>query len=88
MAPRFSDFSDADDRHLIELYHIGHSANVAALVTWKAGDRVRVRSIDRMGIVAYVYTNGYTLVELPGEPIRGGILANDSTFGNTDIVPA
>jgi hypothetical protein len=24
MAPRFSDFSDADDRHLIELYHIGH----------------------------------------------------------------
>jgi len=64
-----------------------HEENCAVNITWKPGDRMRVLSLDRVGVVRYVYTNGYTLIEFPGEPIRGGILANNSSFGNADIRP-
>lgn len=57
-------------------------------VPWKVGDRVSVTLFDgtrKTGTVIYVYTNGFTLVQFPGEPVTGGLLDNDSTFDNRRI---
>lgn len=59
-----------------------HKQRLAVKVTWKEGDTVKVDG--RQGVVRYVYTNGFTLVEF-GEVIKGGIFNNDSTFSNERI---
>lgn len=59
---------------------MSHADRCSIPVTWKAGDQVEVNG--RRGTVLYVYTNGYTLIKLPGVPIKGGVFDNDSTFGN------
>lgn len=62
---------------------MNHQQRCAIKVTWKEGDNVYADG--KPGIVRYVYTNGYTLVQLAGALIIGGILDNDSTFGNEYI---
>lgn len=59
---------------------ISHKERCNIPVVWKEGDTVRVD--NRQGIVRYIYTNGYTLVEFGNTPIKGGIFDNNSTFGN------
>ena len=59
-----------------------HKERCEVPVTWGAGDLVMVG--NKQGVVRYVYTNGYTLVDF-GETIKGGIFNNDSTFGNEEI---
>jgi len=53
-------------------------------IPWKEGDKVKVKSIDKIGIVVYNYYNGYTLVNI-GEKVNGGIFNNDATYKNDDI---
>ena len=60
-----------------------HQERCEVPVTWKEGDPVTVSG--RAGMVRYVYTNGYTLVQFPGIKIVGGIFNNDSTYGNEHI---
>ena len=59
---------------------ITHKERLEIPVTWKEGDIVEVEG--KQGVVRYVYTNGFTLVEFPGEAIGGGIFNNDSTYSN------
>ena len=61
-----------------------HEARCSIPVTWKVGDIVTADG--NIGKVAYVYTNGFTMVEIGGEPITGGAFSNNSTFGNDKIV--
>ena len=68
----------------IRLATEAHEKRCSAIVTWKEGDTVTVDG--KVGIVKYVYTNGFTLVAFPGEEIKGGIFNNNSTFGNDEIV--
>ena len=44
-------------------------------------------SKGKCGVVAYVYYNGYVLVDF-GEPIKGGILNSNSTFKVSQVTPA
>lgn len=60
-----------------------HEERCAIPVTWGKGDAVTVA--DKVGTVRYIYTNGYTLVQFPDQPIAGGIFNNDGTFGNEHI---
>jgi len=62
---------------------ITHKERCAIPVTWKEGDAVKVDG--KQGRVRYVYTNGYTLVQVEGTEITGGIFNNDSTYGNEHI---
>ena len=57
-----------------------HKKRCATPVTWKEGDIVEVEG--KQGVVRYVYTNGFTLVQFPSEPISGGLFNNNSTFSN------
>ncbi len=63
--------------------NLTHEQRCAIPVTWQEGDIVKVAG--KQGRVRYVYTNGYTLVEFKGMPIEGGILNNNSTFGNEQV---
>jgi len=56
-----------------------------AEVGWKELDRVCVIATGKVGLVRYVYTNGFTLVQLPGQPVVGGILNNNSTYRNEEL---
>ena len=60
-----------------------HEERCAIPITWQAGDTVTVDG--RTGTVRYIYTNGYSLIQFPEEPITGGIFNNDGTFGNEHI---
>lgn len=62
---------------------ITHKERLAVPVTWKVGDTVRVPG--KQGMVRYVYTNGFTLVQFPGIPTEGGIFNNSSTFSNEQV---
>lgn len=53
-------------------------------IPWNEGDKVRVKSINKVGEVLYLYYNGYTLVDT-GDKIKGGALNNNSTYSNDDI---
>ncbi len=53
--------------------------NALANIPFKAGDRVKVRATGRVGTASYVYYNGFVCVDF-GEPIKGGILNNNSTY--------
>lgn len=64
-----------------------HKERLEVPVTWKEGDKVEVTGKPGQGTVRYVYTNGYTLVEFEGEPIKGGILDSSSVFGNEMVKP-
>ena len=64
---------------------VAHKKRVATPVTWKEGDVVEVEG--KRGVVRYVYTNGFTLVEIEDQPIEGGIFNNTSTFSNDKITP-
>lgn len=59
---------------------MNHTDRCLIPVVWRAGSQVEVNG--RQGVVLYVYTNGYTLIEFIGMPITGGIFNNDNTFGN------
>lgn len=60
-----------------------HKRRIAIPVTWKAGDTVKASG--KQGIVRYIYTNGFTLIEFPNTPVEGGIFNNNSTFSNEQI---
>ncbi len=50
------------------------------------GDKVRVLATGQVGIVRYVYTNGFILVEFAERPIKGGIFNNDCTYRVNELI--
>jgi len=60
-----------------------HKERCTIPVSWKEGDTVSVNG--KLGEVIYVYTNGYTCVRFPGQVIVGGVLNNNSTYGNENV---
>ncbi len=57
-----------------------HQQRCAIPVTWQEGNTVTVKG--KRGLVRYIYTNGFTLVQFPDDEIKGGIFNNDGTFSN------
>ena len=76
---------DNDPNYYMNKARVAHKKRVATPVTWKEGDVVEVEG--KRGVVRYVYTNGFTLVEIEDQPIEGGIFNNTSTFSNDKITP-
>ncbi len=56
-----------------------------ARIPFKAGDTVQVGG--KLGTVAYVYYNGFILVDF-GKPIEGGIFSNNSTYPVAQVTMA
>ena len=60
-----------------------HNNRCEIPVTWEVGDVVKVRGKGE-GVVLYIYTNGFTLINF-GDTIHGGIFNNDHAFENGEI---